>query len=99
MASNMKRLALLAALLLSLNLNAFEFTGKVVGVTDGDTITVLAEGNKQHRVRLQHIDCPERHQPFWAKAKQSLSANFGKSHRQDRHHQVGRDGPLQAHPR
>ena len=51
--------ALLLTVLLTLTPSAFEFTGKVVGVTDGDTITVLAEGNKQHRVRLQHIDCPE----------------------------------------
>ena len=61
-------------LLLTLTASAFEFTGKVVGVRDGDTITVLAEGNKQHRVRLQHIDCPETRQPFASKAKQSLSA-------------------------
>ena len=63
----------------TLTLNAFEFTGKVVGVTDGDTITVLYQGNKQYKVRLQHIDCPETGQPFAAKAKQSLSAKvFGK---------------------
>jgi len=66
-------------LLLSFTASAFEFTGKVVGVADGDTITVLAEGNKQHRVRLQHIDCPETRQPFASKAKQALSAKvFGK---------------------
>ena len=52
----------------------------MVGVTDGDTITVLAEGKKQYKVRLQHIDCPETRQPFAAKAKQSLSAKvFGKT--------------------
>jgi endonuclease YncB( thermonuclease family) len=34
--------ALLLALLLTLTASAFEFTGKVVGVTDGDTITVLS---------------------------------------------------------
>ena len=63
----------------TLTLNAFEFTGKVVGVTDGDTITVLYQGNKQYKVRLQHIDYPEVGQPFATKAKQSLSAKvFGK---------------------
>ena len=61
---------LLLALLLTLTASAFEFTGKVVGVTDGDTITVLAEGNKPYKVRLQHIDCPETRQPFATKAKQ-----------------------------
>ena len=51
--------AFLLTVLLTLTASAFEFTGKVVGVTDGDTITVLAEGNKPYKVRLQHIDCPE----------------------------------------
>jgi len=69
----------LLSLLLAFTVSAFEFTGKVVGVTDGDTITVLYEGKKQYKVRLQHIDCPETRQPFAAKAKQSLSAKvFGK---------------------
>jgi len=68
-----------ASLFFTLTLNAFEFTGKVVGVTDGDTITVLYQGNKQYKVRLQHIDSPEVGQPFGAKAKQALSAKvFGK---------------------
>jgi endonuclease YncB( thermonuclease family) len=47
-------------LLLAFTASAFEFTGKVVGVTDGDTITVLAAGNKQFKIRLLairfHID-------------------------------------------
>ena len=73
------KLTILLTLLLTLTASAFEFTGKVVGVTDGDTITVLAEGNKQYKVRLQHIDCPETRQPFATKAKQSLSSKvFGK---------------------
>ena len=48
---------ILLTLLLTLTASAFEFTGKVVGVTDGDTITVLYQGNKQYKVCLQHIDC------------------------------------------
>ena len=71
--------ALLLPFLLAFTAQAFEFTGKVVGVTDGDTITVLFEGKKQYKVRLQHIDCPETRQPFATKAKQSLSSKvFGK---------------------
>ena len=65
---------LLLPLLLAFTAQAFELTGKVVGVTDGDTITVLYQGNKQYKVRLQHIDCPEVGQPFATKAKQALSA-------------------------
>jgi endonuclease YncB( thermonuclease family) len=48
-------------------------TGRVVGVSDGDTITVLAAGNRQLKVRLDGIDAPESKQAFGAKAKQSLS--------------------------
>ena len=56
--------AILLTLLLTLTPSAFEFMGKVVGVRDGDTNTVLADGNKEYKVRLQHIDCPEMRQPF-----------------------------------
>jgi len=36
-----------------------DFTGKVVGISDGDTITVL-NGKEQVKVRLDGIDCPEK---------------------------------------
>jgi len=49
---------ILLTLLLTFTVSAFEFTGKVVGVADGDTITVLYN-KQQHKVRFQHIDCPE----------------------------------------
>lgn len=48
------------------------FTGKVVGVADGDTLTVLAD-NTQHKIRLAEIDAPEKKQAFGKRAKQSLS--------------------------
>lgn len=44
-------------------------SGRVVGVTDGDTITLLLDGNHQERIRLYGIDCPEKNQPFGNKAK------------------------------
>lgn len=47
-----------------------EFSGKVVRVADGDTITVLAPGNQQVKVRLYGIDCPERKQAFGQRARQ-----------------------------
>lgn len=51
-----------------------DFTGKVVGVTDGDTITVLrGGGGTTVKVRLAEIDAPEKAQAFGAKAKQSLA--------------------------
>lgn len=55
-----------------------EITGKVVGVTDGDTITVLV--NKESiKVRLEGIDAPESGQSFGTKSNQALSEMvFGK---------------------
>lgn len=55
------------------------FDARVVGVADGDTITVL-DGTTQVRVRLNGIDCPERRQAFGARAKQLTSQLvFGKT--------------------
>jgi len=39
------------------------WSGKVVGVADGDTITVLRD-KEQVRIRLYGIDAPEGGQPF-----------------------------------
>ncbi len=53
-------------------------TGKVVGVSDGDTIKVVTSANKLYKVRLNGVDCPETSQPFGATAKQWTSqAVFG----------------------
>lgn len=52
---------------------AADFSGRVVGVADGDTITVLAHPNIQHKVRLAGIDAPEKNQAFGKRSKQSLS--------------------------
>jgi len=53
--------------------------GMVVGVLDGDTVALLESGRTQHRVRLAHIDAPEKGQPFGAASKWSLSSLvFGK---------------------
>ena len=51
-----------------------DIEGKVVGITDGDTITVLDSENIQHKVRLAGIDAPERGQPFGQKSKEVLSS-------------------------
>lgn len=51
---------------------------KVIGVKDGDTIEILMDGKPQV-VRLSHIDCPEKKQPFGNNAKQFASdLCFGK---------------------
>jgi endonuclease YncB( thermonuclease family) len=55
-----------------------DFSGRVVGVSDGDTIKVLHKG-KAEKIRLYGIDCPEKGQAFGTKAKQFTSQLvFGK---------------------
>ena len=49
-----------------------DFAGRVVKVTDGDTLTVLVN-RKQIRVRLDGIDAPEQGQAFGKRSRQSLS--------------------------
>lgn len=49
------------------------FEGRVVGVQDGDTITVLDSSNAEHRIRLLGIDAPEKGQAFGTQSKQNLS--------------------------
>ncbi|MDE0929964.1 MAG: thermonuclease family protein [Halioglobus sp.] len=41
-----------------------DITGKVVAVTDGDTIKVLDSTSTQYKVRLTGIDAPEQGQPY-----------------------------------
>jgi endonuclease YncB( thermonuclease family) len=49
------------------------FEGRVVGVQDGDTITVLDSSNANHRIRLLGIDAPEKGQAFGTRSGQNLS--------------------------
>lgn len=59
-------------------LPSVQFTGKVVGVSDGDTISVMHNG-KAERIRLSGIDCPEKRQAYGNRAKQFTSQLvFGK---------------------
>jgi len=53
--------------------SAATLPGRVVRVTDGDTIVILAEGDVQHKIRLQGIDAPERGQAYGTKSKEHLS--------------------------
>jgi endonuclease YncB( thermonuclease family) len=71
-------LCLIGILVLS-QANAETIIGKAIGVTDGDTIEILEQGNHVRRIRLSGIDAPEKGQPFDQRSKQSLSdLVFGK---------------------
>lgn len=50
------------------------FKAWVIGVHDGDIITVLTSDNPQIKVRIKGIDCPELKQDFGQKAKRATSA-------------------------
>ena len=70
----MKSIFLTLTLLFSIqSVIADTITGRVVGVADGDTITVLDSGNNQFKIRLAGIDAPEKKQAFGNVSKQSLS--------------------------
>lgn len=61
-------------------LPAHAWQGKVVGISDGDTITVLSPDKKEMKIRLYGVDCPEKGQDFGNKAKQFTSDQlFGKT--------------------
>jgi micrococcal nuclease len=66
-------LTLALILLLSLPSLSWAWSGKVVGVIDGDRITVLHDG-KEEVIRLWGIDCPEKGQDFGTEAKQATSS-------------------------
>lgn len=47
------------------------YTGKAIYITDGDTLSVLvddAESKTAYKIRLRHIDAPERGQPWGEKS-------------------------------
>ena len=71
------------ALLAAASVAYADFTGKVVAVADGDTITVL-RGREQVKIRLAGIDAPEKKQAFGNAAKERMGEMvFGKEVRVD----------------
>jgi micrococcal nuclease len=72
-------LVALIALVCASPARADDFTGRIVGVTDGDRMTVL-RGRTPVKVRLHGVDAPESGQDFGARAKQAASVlAFGKT--------------------
>ena len=67
-----KRLALLALCATVSHAALADLSGPVVGISDGDTLTVQSEGGKV-RVRLDGVDAPELGQPYGKSARRALS--------------------------
>src|SRR5688572_19479265 len=63
---------LVLLLLVSPARTAEQFTGKVVGISDGDTLSVMRDSTAV-KVRLYGIDTPERRQAFSTAARQFTS--------------------------
>lgn len=66
--------------------------GRVVGVSDGDTMTVLEDAKTQHTVRIAGIYAPEKGQVFGEQSKQSLSALVFQKRVEARCHEKDRYG-------
>ena len=59
--------------------SAYELTGRIVSIADGDSVTLLDTNLRQHKIRLSGIDAPERRQPFGNRSRLHLGALvFGK---------------------
>ena len=46
--------------------------GKVVKIADGDTVTIVDNSGKKHRIRLMGIDAPEKDRPYGDSSTQGL---------------------------
>ena len=69
----MKKLVFFCLLFFSILSFAEELIGKVIKVSDGDTITVLDNNNQKHKIRLKGIDAPESQQVYGDISTQSLA--------------------------
>lgn len=63
---------LITTLILLLSSVLWAWPGKVIHIADGDTVTVLRDGQKV-KVRLYGVDCPEKRQAYGTKAKRFTS--------------------------
>lgn len=76
----MRLIALVFLLCILSPAHAETLMGRVVGVHDGDTLTLLNDQKRQTKVRLAEIDTPESKQPYGSRSKQALSdLVFGKT--------------------
>lgn len=89
-----KKLVLILSILFPMSAASVEWSGRVVGISDGDTMTVLNKQNQPIKIRMVEIDAPEKNQDFGQRSKQSLSdLCFGKAAKvedrgQDKYHRT-----------
>ena len=62
----------IALMLMTLAAHSDTLTGHVVGISDGDTLTLLVD-RQQYKIRIAGIDAPERHQAWGDKSKLNIS--------------------------
>ena len=68
------KLLLVVLLALCAQTQAENLSGLVLGVADGDTISLRDTSQAQHRIRLSGVDAPEKAQPYYGlQSMQSLS--------------------------
>jgi endonuclease YncB( thermonuclease family) len=76
----MRRLLPLLLVVLASPARGGDYSARIVGIADGDTLTVLTADKTQRRIRLWGIDAPETGQDFGSRAKQAASElAFGKT--------------------
>ncbi len=66
--------ALFLLVFLSLATSADSLTGKVVKITDGDTLYVLDANDQEHKIRLAGIDAPKRKQAYGLASRKHLAS-------------------------
>lgn len=63
----------LLLLMPAIPVGAAELNGRVVAISDGDTVTLLTPAKETFKIRLAGIDAPEKGQPFGKKSRQLLA--------------------------
>jgi endonuclease YncB( thermonuclease family) len=67
------KILLFLLLFISFHISAQTLTGRIVHITDGDTVVLLDDTNTQHKIRLHGIDSPEKGQPYGNMAREYIS--------------------------
>lgn len=59
--------------LFSFAVHAEILTGIIIGISDGDTVTLLDPNQRRYKIRLTGIDAPEKKMPYGQRSKEHLS--------------------------